>query len=263
MSPAAGLPAAVMAYGAAALLYAAAPRVGWGRRGATALFGLGFALVIGLIAHGWVIVQRPPFKTLYESLLLLVFFSSAIHLGVEWLTSQRGLGAGVSVTLAGALGYAALHRDLETIRLPPALQSPWFVPHVLTYFAGYAALLLAALAGAVTLARPAPSALAAESRADLLHWLLMSGYVLLSAGLVCGALWARQAWGAYWGWDPKENWALISWLTYTLYFHLRRLRGFDDRAAAWFAAGAFVIVVFTYLGIAWLPTGDASAHVYQ
>lgn len=237
---------------------------------ATILFVVGFTLSTCLIGSSWIASGRPPFKTLYESLLLLVFCSSIMHLSVERFFRLPALGAGVSALMTVALCYAMAHRDLETVYLPPALQSPWFVPHVLVYFTGYAALLMAAVAAAAYLIRPAGT-LSLERAGGpkpieyrtVMHGLIIAGFLLITAGLILGSVWAKEAWGNYWSWDPKENWALISWLCYTLYFHVRRLPSNGDRLGALVAIGAFGVVLFTYLGINMLPTADSSMHVYQ
>jgi ABC-type transport system involved in cytochrome c biogenesis permease subunit len=89
------------------------------------------------------------------------------------------------------------------------------------------------------------------------------GFVLISVGLVIGALWAKSAWGDYWVWDPKENWSLITWLMYIIYLHVRTSPGWKEKHSAWILIGGFAAVIFTYLGMNMLPTADQSAHVYQ
>jgi cytochrome c-type biogenesis protein CcsB len=266
---------ALFCYAAAALTYLASFKRHTTLicRGSTLLFGAGLALTICLMGAAWFASGRPPFKTLYESLLLLVFCTSIMHLAIERFIRLPILGCGVSSLLTIAITYSAAHRDLETIYLPPALQSPWFVPHVVVYFSGYSALLLAAVAAGAYLAFPSGvlnvdnvdkgNAARPIGYKSLMHGLVVAGFILLTAGLVLGAVWAKEAWGNYWTWDPKENWALISWLSYTLYFHVRRLPGCGDRLSAWLVLGAFAVVIFTYLGINLLPTAESSVHVYQ
>jgi cytochrome c-type biogenesis protein CcsB len=263
---------ALVSYVGAGIAYVACLRWSWRwlRLASTLLFSLGFVLVTCLIVQSWAASGRPPFKTLYESLLLLTFCTSLVHLGVERVARLPVLGAGASVLLAAALSYAMARRDLETIHLPPALQSPWFIPHVVVYFTGYAVLLMAAVAAGAYLARPggqvtveSGEGVRAVGYKSIMHVLVIVGFILLTAGLVLGAVWAKEAWGNYWTWDPKENWALISWLSYTLYFHARRLPGCGDRLSAWMAIGAFAVVIFTYLGMHLLPTAESSMHVYQ
>ena len=96
-----------------------------------------------------------------------------------------------------------------------------------------------------------------------MHLLNMFGFVLITAGLLMGAWWAKEAWGDWWSWDPKENWSLITWLVYVLYFHLRLLPGWTGRRMAVVTILGFAAVMFTYLGMNLLPTAASSAHVYQ
>ena len=96
------------------------------------------------------------------------------------------------------------------------------------------------------------------------HEAAVFGIVALTLGLVMGAVWGKVAWGDYWSWDPKENWALVSWLCYMIYLHLRLMGSeFRGRKAMWVLTLAFGAVVFTYLGISLLPTAGGSLHVYQ
>lgn len=266
------LSAALVSYAGAAITYAAGLRWGkqWHRWCSAGLFIIGFVLVSALIARGWWISGRPPFKTLYESLLLFVFCTSLVHLWIERIARLPLLGTGVSTAMAAAVGYAIFRRDLEATSLPPALQSPWFVPHVLIYFVGYGTLLLAAVSAAAYLIRPGGTVNVQGQSGDqaveydtLMHRLIIVGYVLITAGLIMGAVWAKEAWGSYWSWDPKENWALISWLTYTLYFHMRRYPGWRNRGSAWMAIAGFAVIMFTYLGVHLLPNADSSVHVYK
>lgn len=266
------LSVSLAAFAASAVTYGVAlrGRVQWSRWCSTALFVLGLALVSFLIAKGWWTTGRPPFKTLYESLLLFVFCTSLVHLWIERLARLPLLGVGVSSLMTAAVSYALIRRDLEATSLPPALQSPWFVPHVLVYFTGYGTLLLAAVAAGAYLARPAGKVTVQEKAGDqplgyeqLMHRLIVVGYVLITAGIIMGAIWAKEAWGSYWSWDPKENWALISWLTYTLYFHMRRFPGWRERGGAILAIAGFAVIMFTYLGVSLLPNAESSVHVYK
>ena len=75
------------------------------------------------------------------------------------------------------------------------------------------------------------------------------GFLFLTFTIITGAIWAEQAWGSYWSWDPKETWSLITWLVYAAYLHMRLRRGWQGRAAAIFAMVGFVCVMFTYVGV--------------
>ena len=84
---------------------------------------------------------------------------------------------------------------------------------------------------------------------------ILLGVPFLTLGILTGAMWAEQAWGNYWSWDPKETWAFITWLTYLAYLHTRRFSGWEGTKSAWFAVAAFGVVLFTYFGVNYLLTG--------
>jgi cytochrome c-type biogenesis protein CcsB len=234
-----------------------------------ALLALALAANTALLVARWVEAGRPPFKTLFET---MVFYPWCLGVVTLALVLARGLtvlvpfAAGAS--LAGLL-YALLRPELETVHLPPALQSALFVPHVTTYFIAYSALFVScalALVALWTRARAgrgedgAPAVRAWESQA---HSAAVFGLGALTFGLMMGAVWGKYAWGDYWAWDPKENWALITWLAYMIYVHLRLMDGWGGRRAMVLLVASFAAVVFTYLGMNLLPTAGSSMHVYQ
>ena len=214
---------------------------------------------LGVVGTAWHQLGRPPFKTLRESLVLFCACGALLQLLLRRRHALPLVDAGLSAGLAGAMAWVIGHPEVPLLHLPPTLQSPWFVPHVVVYFLAYAALSMAAVAAVAVLLLGTAGA----AYVPVMHRSLVAGYILLSAGLVVGAIWASQAWGSYWAWDAKENWALISWFTYTLYFHVRRLPGRTVRTDAWLALTGFAVVMFTYLGMRLLPVADASVHNCQ
>lgn len=240
------------------------------RRLPLALLMAAFAANTWVIANRWVVADRAPFKTLYETLLfypwciaLVVFMLVAVH-------RLEVLAPFASIASLLGLGYALGRPDAEVVNLPPALQSGWFVPHVVTYFFAYAALFASFVLAALALAaprpaggRPAEAGAAGVPYERHAHQAALFGLSALTLGLVMGAVWAKYAWGDYWSWDPKENWALVSWLAYAIYVHLRHARRWEARPAMWVLAAAFGAVVFTYFGMSLLPTAAGSLHVYQ
>jgi len=219
------------------------------------LLMLAFGLNAWLLGWMWVESGRPPFKTLYETLLLAPFCISLVGLVMVRLHRLPLLTAFAAGGALICLWYAAGHPDWETEQMPPALQSAWFVPHVITYFISYAALFIAFVLAALALAG-LPLEQAANKAA-------IFGFVALTLGLAMGAAWGKSAWGDYWKWDVKENWAFITWLSYLGYLHLRRLPGWQGKRALWVNLACFGIVLFTYLGMNLLPTAGSSLHVYQ
>lgn len=239
---------------------------------ALGLLIVAFAVNTWIIVDRWIEADRAPFKTLYETLLFYPWCVAAVTLVLIGIHRLHVLVPFASAVSLMGLAYALYRPDVEIITLPPALQSAWFVPHVITYFVAYAGLfasfVLAALALAVPLWKrrkaagmdgPATNS-GFEQHA---HHAAVFGTVALTLGLVMGAVWGKYAWGDYWSWDPKENWALVTWLAYLIYLHLRRLDRWWEQRAMWVLVFSFGAVVFTYLGMSLLPTASGSLHVYQ
>jgi len=274
------VPALLLAAGGAYAASTVALAVAGGRvgsaRGRAAVwlpFAVGFALVSAAIAKGWIELGHPPFRSLGGSLPLWAWCGSLALLVLGWRSRSAALGAGTSALLAGVALLAWRRAEAAGGAWSPALGSSWFLPHVLSYLVGYGALLVATVAAALVLLGPRTAGAAAERegrappRTALAADALMEraarlGFFGLSVGMVLGAFWAKQAWGDYWTWDPKESWALLTWIAYALYFHVRRLPGWRGRRSAWLLVAGFFVVVFTYLGIGALPTAGGSVHVY-
>lgn len=230
-------------------------------------------LLVAFLLNTWVIVDRwmeagrPPFKTLFETLLFYpwcVGLMTLILVGKKRLHVLLPFASAISVF---GLAYALYRPDVEVVNLPPALQSVWFVPHVVVYFVSYAALFLScALALLALFTRKKNVTTPHGVDVDLeryAHSSAIFGLLALTLGLFMGGVWAKYAWGTYWSWDPKENWALVTWLAYMLYLHLRLIDGWRGRRSMWVLVLAFAAVVFTYLGMSLLPTAEGSLHVYQ
>lgn len=139
--------------------------------------------------------------------------------------------------------------------LPPVLRSAWFPPHLAAYMSAYAMLATAFLLAFAGIAR--------ERMDGLLRCLLRMGWGLLTCGIVLGALWAQQAWGTFWSWDPKESWALATWLSYLLCLHLPEPG--SRRSRVWRAilvCLSFLILQMCWWGLKLLPSVGGSLHVY-
>jgi cytochrome c-type biogenesis protein CcsB len=216
-------------------------------------------------------------KSLFESLVFFALCIGIVYVFFERMYKTRAFGVPAMILSFGCILYAITKWDAEIVKLPPALQSPWFVPHVMVYFVGYAAVALAfALAVIQLLAPRVPlvqrlltmkaGTIMTGTPLDvekMSYELVRFGFVLLTVGLLVGSVWAKSAWGDYWVWDPKENWSLVTWLVYGGYLHLRRVRGWRGEKGAWLLVVGFAVVMFTYLGMSMLPTAEESAHVYS
>jgi cytochrome c-type biogenesis protein CcsB len=265
-------------YVAAMALYAAA----WRStkmivaRSATAFMGAALLLNLALFIERWHAAGRAPLKSLFESLVFFALCLAIVYLAFERIYRTRVFGVPAMMLSLGCLVYALVKWDAEIVKLPPALQSPWFVPHVMVYFVGYAAVALAFALAIIQLLAPrvplverllnfrAGTIMTGEpvDVEKMSYELVRFGFALLTVGLLVGSVWAKSAWGDFWVWDPKENWSLVTWLIYGGYLHLRRVRGWRGERAAWLLIIGFAVVMFTYLGMHLLPTAEESAHVY-
>ena len=243
---------------------------------ATAFMVLAVLVNGGLFVNMWIQAGRAPLKSLYETAVFLAFNIGLLYLVMEQLYKTRIFGVVAGLFAVGSIVFALTKWDAEFQKLPAALQSGWFVPHVWVYFVGYAAVAIAAGISLIQLLShhselvrrlltvKAGSVLTGEelNLEKIAYDAIKFGFVLLTLGLLVGSVWAKSAWGDFWVWDPKENWSLVTWLVYGAYLHLRKVKGWRGDAAAWVAIIGFAVVIFTYVGIGMLPTADESAHVY-
>ncbi|HJU82686.1 MAG TPA: cytochrome c biogenesis protein CcsA [Holophagaceae bacterium] len=270
-----------LAYGLAFLAYLAslwAPAFRDGRDrihlAARGLFLAGLVLNAYLLIGRGVDTGRPPFKTYYEALLCFAFLFGLAAFLVERRGRARLLGVLSLAILLGALAFALHKQDLEPVSLPPSLNSGWFLPHAAIYLSAYASVSVAFVLGLLALGLPGSRAFEPGSfwaRAlgaegvdfEKLHrkWLRL-GFLLLAAGLVTGALWARLAWADVWAWDPKENLGLVTLLVYGAVLHMHYAEGWRGRRLLWGSVLAWGLVLLAFFGMGFLPTRGRSMHRY-
>ena len=192
------------------------------RRLAVWITGAGILIMTAFLVAYWVGLERPPLRTMGETRLWYALFVMVagwfvyVRWHYPWLVLLTTVMAVVFLTLN------LIHPELHDRTLMPALQSYWFVPHVAVYMMAYALLgctFLLAIAGCV---KHTGNYLPVADR------LAYIGTALLTLGMLSGALWAKDAWGHYWNWDPKETWAAATWFLYVGYIHWR-LYGLSQR----------------------------------
>ncbi|MDI6710034.1 MAG: c-type cytochrome biogenesis protein CcsB [Bacillota bacterium] len=244
---------------AAALIYL------WTRHGLLAraipvLTGLGLALHTAALGVRWAAAGHWPFTSLYEFLTLFAWGLGGATLLTVWRWRMTVTAAFTLPLAVGLLGVASLLPS-EVRPLAPALQSVWLQLHVAAAILAYAAFTISfALAVLYLLSeRRADSRLPGLPPAEVLdrytHSSVAFGFAFQTLLLITGAVWAEDVWGAWWSWDPKETWALVTWLIYALYLHARTARGWKGRRAAWLAVAGFAAVLFTLLGVSLLIPG--------
>jgi cytochrome c-type biogenesis protein CcsB len=213
-------------------------------------------------------VGHAPLTNMYESLVFFAWCTTCFYLALEFRFKTRVMGAFVMPCAAVAMAYASFSDRIDARINPliPALQSNWLIAHVVTCFIGYAAFAVAGGLGLMyllkqsaenqkhnhTLAGSLPELKVID---DLTHKTIVFGFMWLSAGIITGAIWANEAWGTYWSWDPKETWSIITWFLYALTLHARFTRGWRGRRIAWLAILGFLAVFFTYFGVNFLLSG--------
>ncbi len=247
----------------AVLLWAAGAVCAWkGRRALVYAFTLtGIAVFAAFIVGMWISLERPPLKTMGETRLWYSFFLPVAGIIVysrwryKWILS-------FSTVLALVFICVNLFKpEIHSKTLMPALQSPWFAPHVIVYMFSYAMLGAATLMAIYLLFIKKGDDVAREM--NITDNLVYVGTAFLTIGMLFGALWAKVAWGDYWSWDPKETWAAVTWLAYLVYIHLRKARPRDWQTACTVLLIAFVCLQICWWGINYLPSArGTSVHTY-
>ena len=214
------------------------------------------ALFIGLL---WYTLQRPPLRTMGETRLWYSFFILVAGLltYVRWRYRWIMIFSTVLATVFIIINIAK--PEIHDQTLMPALQSGWFVPHVSIYMFSYALLGCATLLAIASLIRPRLEVDGAIER------LIYGGLAFLTIGMLTGALWAKDAWGAYWSWDAKESWAAATWSLYLIATHLApSVMAYRSRRLFHITLiFAFLALQMCWYGVNYLPSAETSVHTYN
>lgn len=215
-------------------------------------------LVYGSFAAGlWILQKRPPMVTMGEIRLWYTLFLTLAGL-LTFLRWRSPLILPLATVMALVFSLINIVRpQIHSQVLAPALQSVFFIPHVTVYMFSYALLACAFLLTVVTLVRPKTKGMPA------IDALSRIGFSFFTIGMLLGSIWARQAWGEYWAWDPKETWAAITWLFYVLYFHIRKSKPQARKRAGIIFIIAFVALQICWYGYRYLPGAETGLHNYS
>lgn len=213
-----------------------------------------------------------PLANLYESLVFFAWTVVLFHFLIEWRTRSRSPGVFTMPVSFFLIAYASFHPGVDSSIRPvvPALQSNWLVCHVVACFFGYAAFTIACGVSLMLILKERVGQDDGNSFLSLLpgsgfldetiYRSAFLGFILFGLGIVSGSVWAYNAWGSYWSWEPKEVWSLITWLIYATMLHLRFVHGWKGKRTAWVALVGFASVLFTYLGVNYLPGLHSYLH---
>ncbi len=209
-------------------------------------------------------VGHIPVSNLYEVFILFTVITGLVYLYYERRYRINTLGGFILLVISAAVVFQLWYifeRNAHEIQpLVPALQSYWMKIHVPANFIGYGTFAMAAMVGVAYLltswlqtnqptARLIDSMPSLALMDELMYKAISLGFALFTVATILGALWAAEAWGGYWSWDPKETWALIVWLNYAAWLHMRMTKGWGGRLMAWWAVIGLFITLFAFLGV--------------
>ena len=238
---------------------------------ATAMMILGFLLLLAGVVGRGISAGRVPWGNMYEFSITGALAFTGAYLGALRKYDLRWLGLFVSISVLLTLGTAVTVLYVPSAPLVPALKSTWLVIHVAAaIISGGIFLLSNVIAGAFLFLdsmerkgerAPWAKRLPSLDTLDQLSYRLVAFvFPLWTFAVIAGAIWAESAWGRYWGWDPKETWAFITWVAYAAYLHARVTVGWRGRRAAWLCIFAGSTFLFNYVYVNVWGTGK---HTYS
>jgi cytochrome c-type biogenesis protein CcsB len=212
-------------------------------------------------------VGHIPLSNLYEVFIVFCLITALMYLYYEQRYATRQLGGFVLLIVSMGVGFILWYtfsRHANDIQpLVPALQSYWMKIHVPANFVGYGAFSLAAMVGSAYLLSSKGILTSRLPKLDVLDDLMYKsisiGFIFFTIATILGAMWAAEAWGSYWSWDAKETWALIVWLNYAAWLHLRLVKGLRGTMLAWWALIGLLVTTFAFLGVNMFLSG---LHTY-
>nr|YP_009650338.1 cytochrome c heme attachment protein [Gaudinopsis macra]QCD15574.1 cytochrome c heme attachment protein [Gaudinopsis macra] len=249
-----------------------------------------FFSITGFLVSRWASSGHFPLSNLYESLIFLSWALYILHTIPKIQNSKNDLSTITTPSTILTQGFATsglLTEMHQSTILVPALQSQWLMMHVSMMLLSYATLLCGSLLSAAILIirfrnnfhffsnlfsdfyakRSALKSTSVPSFPNYYKYQLMErldswsyrvislGFTLLTIGILCGAVWANEAWGSYWNWDPKETWAFITWTIFAIYLHSRTNPDWKGTNSALVASIGFLIIWICYFGINLLGIG--------
>nr|YP_010250765.1 cytochrome c heme attachment protein [Bletilla sinensis]QTV76361.1 cytochrome c heme attachment protein [Bletilla sinensis]URC16693.1 cytochrome c heme attachment protein [Bletilla sinensis] len=237
-----------------------------------------FFSITGFLVIRWISSEHFPLSNLYESLIFLSWSLSIIHM-IPYLGNHKNdLSVITAPSAIFTQGFATSGLSNEMHQpaiLVPALQSQWLMMHVSMMLLSYAALLCGSLLSIALIVITFQKKIdffknfykyQLIQRLDYWSYRVISlGFTFLTIGILSGAVWANEAWGSYWNWDPKETWAFITWTIFAIYLHTRTNSKLQDKGAnsAFVASIGFLLIWICYFGINLLGIGFHSYGSFQ
>ncbi|KRF11466.1 hypothetical protein ASG90_17140 [Nocardioides sp. Soil797] len=225
-----------------------------GRMG-TVLLGFGFVLNLSSVILRGMAAGRAPWGNMYEFAIVGAAAIVAAYLAGLRVYPIERIGIWVIGLALVILGCAVTILYTPAADLIPVLNSYWLAIHVAAAIIAGGAFTVAAVASlAQLLRRRHRSDGEADSLEGVSYGLILFAFPVWTFAVIAGAVWAEAAWGRYWGWDPKETWAFITWVFYAAYLHAQSTAGWRGRRAAWFSLLGYAAFIFNFVGVnIWLP----------
>nr|YP_009395952.1 cytochrome c biogenesis protein ccs1 [Dasya naccarioides]ARW65138.1 cytochrome c biogenesis protein ccs1 [Dasya naccarioides] len=249
---------------------------------------INFLLALSLLGR-WINNHYFPLSNLYESLLFLTWSITFLQIILTNKINSKLIGAITTPVSLFIISFASIslpHNMQTASPLVPALKSNWLMMHVTVMIVSYGTLIIGSLLSILFLIISGGKAVQIqgnsnsykkkllmeynnsssnkikynrinllESIDNLSYRIIGFGFPLLTVGIIAGAVWANEAWGSYWSWDPKETWALITWITFAIYLHTRLNRSWQGKKPAILASVGFIVIWICYLGVNFLGKG--------
>ncbi|MFV0345559.1 MAG: cytochrome c biogenesis protein [Bacteroidales bacterium] len=232
------------------------------QKSAVLFYSLGIVLILIFAIGLWLTLGRPPLRTMGETRLWYSIYISiaGLFVYVKWKYKwMLGYSAAISTVFLLLIYFFP---DVQNKNLMPALQSPWFVPHVSVYIISYALMGVATVLGIRGLIIYKSGNSIPDTYTQRIDRMVYVGLGFLLLGLTMGALWAKTAWSNYWSWDPKETWAFITCVIYLIFIHLRKSYPKLVRSSLIILTFAFISLLITWKGVNYLPSARNSMHTY-
>ncbi len=222
------------------------------------LAALGVAANFSLFVLNWILMREPPFGNMYHVLIVLALTFIPIYFILTFREDQFKWLLPYFVILSAIPMMGVLFMEKQFIwERSPALQSPWFIPHIASYMIAYAMNITGFFLVVVSCFVKADK----EKFSDAVYKLIKFGFPFMTIGLLFGAIWAEDAWGTYWSWDVKESWSLIMWIFNIVYLHVRYDQRFKKYANI-FVICSLISLIVTFLLVNYLPQLSSALHGY-
>lgn len=220
------------------------------------LWGLAFVGNVFMVANNWIINGYVPFVSMYQVMTFISMCFGPVYLYMRYY-HRSGFMAPYFCAAPAVFMTGVLFMGIGSVwHQPPALQSVWFVPHILAYMLSYSLISVAFILAVISYFDKKNAPRLEKGIYDL----VLTSFPFMTMAMLFGAIWANEVWGNFWSFDAKENWALLTWLMYTVYLHFRRQADLKKYAKIFVILG-FVCMLVTMLGVNMMS--GSSQHAYS